>query len=217
MAPDTKEYSMPYHEITTDKSFANINAITGALNLKTLPQYLEECYNILQQTNSSSRTLDGLVVIRLCSSHTTKTIRDDVRKHFTEHEFYVCRLIGTMFNLKTFSDLEEYIKSVIIIFMSPTKGITFLYALAVVDSASGAQVQPAVPHELDNQEHQFPANDEARKLHKAIYKNSQFFQLFSSYADTLAFDDELDDEVNELFCPEFVRRFLKNHISYLPL
>ena len=86
LAPDTKEYSMPFHEITTDKSFANINAITCALNLKTLPQYLEECYDILQQSNSSSRTLDGLVVIRLCSSHTTKTIYDDVRKHYVEHE-----------------------------------------------------------------------------------------------------------------------------------
>ena len=101
--------------------------------------------------------------------------------------------------------------------MSPTKGITFLYALAVVESASGGQVQPAVPHDLDNPEHQFPANDEAQKLHKSIYQNSKFFKLFSSYADTLLFTDELDDEVNELFCPEFVRRFLKNHISYLLL
>ena len=100
--------------------------------------------------------------------------------------------------------------------MSPTKGITFLYALAVIELACNVQIQLAVPHKPDNQE-QFAYNDEARKLHEATYQNSKIFQLFSLYADTLIFTDELDDEVNDLFWPEFVRRFLKNHIRYLPL
>lgn len=47
-----RKFDPMFHEITTDKSFANIGAILRAFNDKTLTEYLELCWDILTASNT---------------------------------------------------------------------------------------------------------------------------------------------------------------------
>ena len=212
LAPDTKDFKIPFHEIVTDKSFANINAITCALNAKTLPQYLDECFEILINTETQTKKLDELVVIRLCSSHTTKTIRDDIRKYYNkEQEIEMCRMIGSMFNITPFFKLCEFIKNVIIITMSPCKTLILCNAVELVKSLSVLDVN------VNEEEYEEALNTESETTNDAIYKNSKFYQLFNDYALSISFTRESTKEANLLYSPNIIQRFLKNRLAYIPL
>lgn len=206
---------MPFHEIITDKSFANINAITCAFNTKTLPQYIEECFNILTNPHLYKQQNDSLVIISLCSSHTTKIMRDDVREFFAENNNEICRMIGNMFKIKLFSILNKYIENFIKIFMNPAISNEILKSIEFVSGFN--DLSSDIDIEIETYEGSI-TSEESQTLHNAMYKNSKFFIKFNEFVNSLKFYDNDDKcEKNKYYNPGFIKRFLKNHISYIPL
>lgn len=213
----SKRKMMWFHEIVTDKSFANIGAILQAFNDMTLSRYLETCWNILM--NDDKPTLKKLVVVRLCSSHTTKTMMDEIRKHFKNKTvaLTICSIIGNMFNIKRFNNLLKYIVQVLFSFMSPFRGpemnkvrmecSELLQSLHQDESTPLSEFEEIWPEGNPSQTHE--------KHHGSIYSNSKFYKYFLSAMNEFKID-EVGDE-NPFFSPQFAHMFVKNHLSYLPL
>lgn len=113
---------LPVHEMVMDKSFANIGPICKVFNKMTISQYLQICHDVLSDPENSQKVLKSLVIVRLCSSHTCKTMLDDIRKFYSkEHVITVCKLIGTIFNIKSYEEMITYVKSLLIILSWPNE------------------------------------------------------------------------------------------------
>lgn len=102
-----KKRNQLFHQVVTDKSFANIGAILQAFNDMNLTQYLEVCWEICN--NDQKALLKGLTLVRLCSSHTCKTMSDEIQRHYSEYDVTVKlkSAIGLMFNIRDFTKLMQ--------------------------------------------------------------------------------------------------------------
>lgn len=93
----------------TDLSWAAINALCRSCNNIDIKKYLDQVYEII--VNQDYDLLESLTAIKLCSSHMTKNIKEDVKKHFKrEHVPYVAAILGGIFNVKSFKEIDKYIK-----------------------------------------------------------------------------------------------------------
>lgn len=120
-----KDFSLMFHEIITDKSFANIGAIVRSFNDMNLTEYLDICWKILKGDVKAKKDLKALVVVRLCSSHTTKTMSDLLKKHFKDRAvcFKLASLIGIMFNIGDIDLLLEFARIFLFGLLTPKLGV----------------------------------------------------------------------------------------------
>lgn len=213
-----------FHEIVTDKSFANIGAISMAFNSMTLTQYMKECWVIASNRSSKDQKnqIRRLTVIRLCSSHTCKTMRDLVNKEFAKKEigYVVCTIIGQMFNIIELELLMKFCENFLMCLSSPFVGPKLAAAAAdnkiILARAMGTQKLPEVfQSKLDEDgriKHE-PLNENLQ--HNAIYKNSEAYKRLSCFIDGATFD--IDGTPNEFYNVKFATAFLKCHLSYILL
>lgn len=201
-----------FHEVVTDKSFANIGAISFGFNGMTITEYLNACFTILASENPRQE-IGRLVVIRLCSSHTTKTMREDILKHFSDpsQAKIVCELIGVMFNISSFKQLEAYVKGFLIVLLSRHQGEVFeRYAQESQEILTSNESSLEIDE--DGEDVEGLADEEPKKT---IYANSPFFKMFAKFISEVQLDIEGDE--NQFYCPSLAHIFLKHHLPYLPL
>lgn len=229
-------FSLMFHEIVTDKSFANIGAIVRSFNDMNLSGYLDLCWKILQDDVKAKKKLKTLVVVRLCSSHTTKTMSDLLKKYYKDREvcFKLASLIGIMFNIGDIGLLLQYARIFLFGLSTPKLGVN-----ANANSAALKATMEKVKEylnkedtELFNQDDFFTGLEDVRAssaeedtqsddqsenviIHNAIYKNSKCYQELNDYLRGCEFDSE--GEENKFYSPSFASDFLKNHLSYVLL
>lgn len=219
-----------FHEIITDKSFANIGAILRAFNDQSVTEYLELCWDILTASNKKDRKaaneeLEKLVVVRLCSSNTCKTMSDLVHRHFKDKKmaFTVCTMIGPLFNFCVLEDALKYAECFLYSLIAPKRGSE----LAKTTSTSRKLLQEGQTSSTEG-ENVFKEEDEgyaplsqfdmslhSYNQHQAIYKNSKCFQHLHEFTKYCKYDTTGDD--NKFHSPDFAKSFMKNHLSYLIL
>lgn len=228
-----REFCPMFHEIVSDKSFANIGAILKAFNNQSLTEYLEVCWAILTaHTKPAKRKakeqLESLVAVRLCSSHTCKTMNDLVHRHFKDKEmvFTICTMIGPLFNFGELEDALSYAECLLYSLTAPKRGCEFgKIAETSRKLLTTAQSNFAVDdgenlfqEEHDDDDISLPEYDmslQNYKQHQAIYRTSKCFQRLDEYLENCRYDRS--GEENKFFSPAFARAFLKNHLSYLIL
>lgn len=205
-------------EIVTDKSFANIGAILQVFNQQTITQYLDACYKVLV-LNQDDVWSNNYVVIRLCSSHTTKNMLDELRKNFFgENLNKMCRFIGPIFNFKTFHEAHAYISAFIVILSC--KNINDENYEDASEVVNAVHEGFDLDWELDLQNIIVP-DVTAELMHdtsNAIYRKSCFYKEFKCMASSLhSHEIPLDEITNPFYCPDFLDYFVKQQLAYLPL
>lgn len=216
-----------FHEVITDKSFANIGAILMAFNNLTTTSYLDKCWEILnlESKKEQNKSIKYLTIVRLCSSHTCKTMRDLVRKHFKDKklELTVCGMIGHLFNINDHDMLMEYCENFMFCLLSPFVGPRMIAAgtankVILARSLGCAQMVDLIKQEEeDEHDNKIQASNEEYEVeeHNAIYKNSKSFQRLQRFISSCEFD--ATGEPNKFFNKSFASDFHKCHISYILL
>lgn len=117
------------HEVVTDWSWAEMNAVIRGFNNMSVKLYLELTFTIM--TTGDDARLDGLVVLLQCSSHLTKSMSSDLKIYFDdrENQKVLSAMIGQIFNCICWAEIESTVKDLIIILQSPRKDKSFKLAL----------------------------------------------------------------------------------------
>lgn len=217
-----KTTKLIFHEVISDKSFANIGAILMAFNNLTTTAYLDKCWKILNMDNKKeqSKAIKYLTIVRLCSSHTCKTMRDLVRLHFKDKrlELTVCGMIGHMFNINDFEMLMKYCENFLFCLLSQHVGPKVIAAGAAnkLILARSLGCEETLIKEEDDEASPGRATLDVKyeeEEHNAIYRNSKVFQHLQKFITTTEFD--LTGEPNKFFNPSFAADFNKCHFSYI--
>lgn len=122
-----------FHEIVLDWSWAEMNAVVNAFNNMTVKEYLQLTFDIM--TTGDVSKLDGLLVMKECSSHLTKTMKEDIKKHFADFnsQAKICNLLGNIFDSRSMEEATVRIKSLIIVLSSPCQSNDVTAALDVTE------------------------------------------------------------------------------------
>lgn len=199
----------------TDFSWAAINALCRSFNNIGFKEYLDKCYEII--VNKDHGLLQYLTTIKLCSSHLTKNMKNDVVKHFKKDDIsQVASLIGGLFNLISFEDIDKYIKNFLIILISE-------YETPECKNAK----EEFVKFSQDDENWMMTGNEESseedeeldfQEFH-TIFKNSKFFQYYASFISSSSQPQSKKSSLkkNKLFNDKFAAVLLKKYIAYLPL
>lgn len=213
-----------FHEIVTDKSFANIGAILMTFNRMTLTEYLRFCWNTLQVQDKTQqkKALKEITVVRLCSSHTCKTMRDLISQFFkdTSTANTVCAIIGNMFNINDFEMLMKYCEGFLFSlhsrFVGPKMTASRAETMMILRQALGSGKFPdsfKIEGDVENDRERFydPVADETEN--NVIYKNSDTYKRLQHFLVTS--DRDTEGIANLFYNEEFGQKFLKNHLSYI--
>lgn len=215
-----------FHEVVTDKSFANIGAILLAFNNLKLSEYLEKCWAILNipDQRQQKEAIKGLTVVRLCSSHTCKTMRDLVNASFGDRnaKFTVCGMIAHMFNITQVEQLLKYCENFLFCLLSEFVGPNMRAAgvnnkTILARTLGCGQVIDLIKME-DEEEMAGSLNVDTPEnitSHNAIYKSSRVYQRLKQFTEECEFDTA--GEPNKFYNEKFADNFLKCHLSYILL
>lgn len=192
-----------FHEIVLDGSWAEINAVIKAFNNISVKAYLQLTFDII--TSGDESKLSSLVVLQECSSHLTKTMKDDIKKHYDNREAcnIISSMLGNIFNTRSWDEANTRVSSLIIVLKSPKQND------AVINALQASQEEVFLSQDSQNETQHID-----KREYKQIYKDSAFYQHFASVAET--FEPELTGDQNMLYSPEFLQQALKKYIAFLP-
>lgn len=151
--------------------------------------------------------LKNLTVIRLCSSHISKNIKDDINKFFKkENVLFIAAVIGGIFDLKTFEDVDSYLKSFFTILMS--KFHTESTDKSFDKFKKFAECDEWISNEFEDEK------ESCFDDFETIYKNSKFFQKYDQFLRN--FKAAKGHRLNGLYNPKFAATFVKKYVAYFP-
>lgn len=215
-------YSM-IRTITIDFSAAYMKAIPEAMNLLTLVDYLHECHKILEKRKKDPNVAIDIVVIRLCTSHLSKAIYEDVEKYYPGADIRnktICKIaLSTLFDIYDIDDVYSLlIKLWNYIF---DNNMTTYKALKAIVEKYGKNLDNDVENLKtsagDDSYKQDLLDDDISKF-KTIYEASPFFRR--SYKDFESFLSQSKTNIKKLneTNPKllfFVLTILKKYITYV--
>lgn len=164
-----------------------------------------------------------LTLIFLCSSHQSKSWKDDIWKFFNDKKmkkddkYYVCALMGMLMNIETKETFDAYIKALFVIFCNKSEHEAFLRAFAEVKRIAGdLNGMMENVEEFDDSEQELLDIDE--NTTNVIYKSSKFYMYYKELLDEKTdMIDESENVENKFFNPAYAMDFLKKNLAYLPL
>lgn len=153
--------------------------------------------------------LDQITAIKLCTSHLTKNMKNDLFKAYKEKQdlFFVASIIGAIFDMTSFVEIDSCIKKLIIILKSKFESPETLEAKKSFEQ---------FPIEPMNVDEMIPSDDHNFEEFDIIYRNSKFFQMYSKFAENFELKNA-SKKVNSIYNPTFVDVFLKKYLAFLPL
>lgn len=176
-------------------------------------KYLDTCYNII--VDGTIQNMVSLTFIRLCTSHITKNLKKDVHKYFKKKtEFLtVCAIIGIMFDIKSFIELDGYLKDFLTLLMVEKKTSQVENIRHKIRQTSTFILDTTtIDHEIKRQE-----EEENFTEFDTIFKNSKFFQTYDRFLRDANYENDKNvTESNPLFNPKFAAIFLKKYVAFLP-
>lgn len=196
-------------EVITDFSWAAINAICRSFNGLDFKKYLDTTYNII--VLKQHKLLDLITAVQLCSSHITKNMKNDVFASFKNKDeaFFIAAVIGGIFDLHTYDEIDDYIKKFFTILLSQFETDECTKAKEEFEKFSTIEkwnVNDILPDETENE---FEASS-------IIYKDSKFYQKYSEFI--FNFKGSCSSKlINPHYNPRFVAVMMKKYIAFLPL
>lgn len=154
--------------------------------------------------------IKNIVVLRLCTCHLTKNLKNDIFKHFTkEHSLFIASLIGGIFDLKSFKEVDSYVKEFLTLLMCKKKNHQYSTALRKFEKFS----QKDSWDEFNDF-----AYDPQFEEFELIFKSSKFFQIYNEFVKNFK-DNGKSDKVaseNDIYNPKFTAVFVKKYLAFLP-
>lgn len=174
----------------------------------TIKSYLNSTFEII--VNDNKELIKSLTVIKLCTSHITKNIKVDIGKFYRKQDlFFIASVIGGIFNLQNFKDIDSYIKDFLSLLMSKYKSSRTAKVLNKFHEFAKSSEWPENPEEHSDY-HQF-------EEFETIYKTSKFFQLYNKFIQDVAHEPENSSLTgNKFFSPQFAALFNKKYLAFLP-
>lgn len=178
-----------------------------AFNNLSVKNYLDLTFEIF--VNKQHALLKKLTSILLCSSHITKNMKNDIVKFFKGDDvFFVASVIGGIFDLKSFSDIDSYIKEFLVIIMSKFNSERCNEALRKFNDFADREDWPS--DEIEDEYHQDFEEFET------IYKHSKFFQRYDEFIRSFKETSSESDSKNKYYRPKFAALFNKKYLAFLP-
>lgn len=213
-------------DVTTDYSWANLNALCLCFNGLSITQYLEMLHNIWSnQGDNVPNTL-----IHLCIAHLSKTFRDDVRKFYPDlkHiQINLQRMFCVFLFVRENTTYTSFLKMFIKLLMTKDKNSdSFEENISDIDQMCQSQDieecmksvtngQDDIDQDLNNAQLE---TAEDLEIQNSIYARSSFFKeamvLKEGVQDS---PDSPEIITNEYYSPEFLDEFLKKYIAFAPL
>lgn len=158
------------HEVVVDWSWAEINAVIRGFNNLSTKQYIQLMFEIFTANDGSM--LKGVVALRECSSHLTKTMKSDVKKYFKDYSTrrVAFEILGSVFECRSWTEAKSVINAIMTVFQSPNISSEVTQALERLR---------AVFSDLkwEEQEEDFEVESFERRDQKEMYKDSAFYQV----------------------------------------
>lgn len=197
--------------IGTDFSWPNFYAILN-LNGWSMKDFLHLAYKCFDG-GKLIRELQCAILPSSCFSHLSKCIKQDINKFYEEKkdQKFIARLIGEIVTIPNPLDLDAYLKNVIVIFATKYKNMSFDAAFSALDDHFSGDSQDSDDAEEDEVEQEL---DDEFKEHKAIYRNSKFFQRFDNFSKSIS--NQKSKELNKYYSTSFLQVFLSKYVAFLP-
>jgi hypothetical protein len=200
--------------IVIDCSFAEMNAIAKSNGL-TLEKYLKELFMAYEKKDMKS--IDGLCLIAWCSSHFTKIVVKDVKKNYpgkgnNNIRGVVVEIIMEMMSCESFSDLDFYIKQMLVLFKKKYMDDE----LKLTHQKFSSYFHNRKNDDLDNDDSDMKDDFEVEEF-RVLYKSSPFYQLYSTFFNQIKDSVHPSAEVNRFYNVDFGLQVLKKYVAYLPL
>lgn len=159
-------------------------------------------------TGQNVEIMTKISFLKVCSSHLTKNMFKDVNRNFKKNQIlFICSLIGGIFDLDSFGDIESYLRNFLTILFSRATSKDLTDALKNFENFAKYDEWPETSLEMPE--------DENFKDFDLIYKCSPFFQHFDAIIRTMKFPQGAESP-NEFFNPKFAAVFMKKYVSFLP-
>lgn len=200
-----------FNRIISDKSFANLNAISISFNRISLLEYLNLTYDAI----TKGATMKEKIKIHLCVCHIMKIISDDVKTHIGKNSAgFIIEIIASMFNTQSLDDIKCIWKNLSIILNSKYLNDSVKESLELL---------PYIVLKLKSSPISEPDEDEDDVIenegvdNEALYKRSPYFILFENISKSTFISTVDTGTKNVYFSDKLLNVLLKKHIAFLPL
>ena len=185
-------------------------ATIKVFNNDNLISYLKKCWNIFEANDITS--LRNSTFVKLCSSHSSKIIRNDMKKFYGKKRKndinLLSELIGAIYNIKDFDKLKEYWAQLSLLLKCHNKCNNYKTAIKncakIIDKNAnfGEEMFETEKNDITITETIFD-----NKYNTVIYKESPFYKEFKCiYDETPEFQNE-NMCINGMKCEPFVQHF----------
>lgn len=172
-----------------------------------MKDYLDVCFKALIENNSEH--IQNITLLKLCASHITKNMKRDIMQFFKNDDaLFIASLLGGIFNLESFTDIDGYIKDFLAVLLCSHECNELTTALQRFSKFATLQDWPVDSQNelLETEFQQF----------QTIYKDSKFFQIYDQFI--RKFQVKSKSAISNCYYkPKFVALVMKKYISFLPL
>jgi hypothetical protein len=168
---------------------------------------MDLCFQAI--TTNDPNLIHHVTLLKLCTSHLTKNMKRDIFANFKKaNAFFVAALMGGIFNLEAFEELDIYIKDFLTILLCRYKCNELSKSLQKFDTFAAADEWPKDDSNAESADPEFSEFE-------TIYKHSRFFQRYDAFIRVFQVQSSFEEE-NPYYNPKFVAIIMKKYISFLP-
>lgn len=213
-----------FKTITVDFAMAGINALCLACNMMTLIQYLQSCFNYIDDISKNPNLEIKLVIIRLCTSHVAKILYGLIDDYITDpankDRLNLRRILSSIHDIRDCNEVYALLARLwkYLIAETPEEKRTMYVALKIYFDN---------PEVKANEQHSDLFNlvidvepDNVDDNYKTIYSQSPFYQR--GYKEFKEIIVKKFKSMEEFSCShsatfKFIITFLRRIVTYLPM
>jgi hypothetical protein len=220
-----------FKDVVTDKSFANLHALSIGFNGMTLSEYLDECYEVFIYDQAISASL---VKIHLCTVHVEKNYVNTVATYFPDKVIRenLRHLFRSFLRISSYKSYKKYLKMYITLLINPRLTVDVIKVIdslqELIRGKKSIEEGLEALEDLEDLEDEEDEEDLVKKSLKlptifdpnSLYARSKFYheayQMYSEQAKNVVNDKDLPE--NPYCNTEFILEiFFKSYITFTPL
>lgn len=220
-----------FENIITDFSFANINAIMREFNFMTIPEYLKMTHDWVCN-KPAIKNEEQITKMFLCCAHLMHIITVDVNKVYGKRSQYgkfVIEVIASLFNIASYDKVKNIFHHFCVVLKNKyfvedvNISIKILLSEILDDEMVTLLETIQVKIEEMNPDAELKKPDPflTKFFNLTLYENSPFYTDCKEIMDEVTIsnsDSQLDLDVglNPYYNEEYLCKFLKNKVAFLP-
>ncbi|KAK5648412.1 hypothetical protein RI129_003304 [Pyrocoelia pectoralis] len=206
----------PYESVTTDFSFALINAICESWDCMTLQNYCNISFNItVKQKTINTKEL---IKIKLCCAHVMKLMARDIDiNHYFENKrvkIILKECVACMFTLSTFNEIMDILKCLYILTTNADENEAVVGCLKIILSKkSTVDIDyDSISNDTEDNNYNFSIQN-----NDCFYKNNMFYSYVGDVFSNIKLNAQKSAKKNSFYSKDFIKYFHKHYIPYIAL